>query len=83
MPEIDDIASQTLQTLEELFDEQFCRCNHLLKEHRSWECRALLYNGAIWTGCDCSKPIPRTFEIKLYVPIEFSTNSANNFTNQT
>lgn len=71
------IASTTIESLEDEFSGKFCKCGHLLSEHFSWECRALDFNGTVWVGCDCTKPVPNTFEIKFYVTIEFQTTESD------
>lgn len=74
------IASTTIESIEDEFSGDFCKCGHLLTEHYSWKCNALDFNGTVWVGCDCTKPIPNVFEIKFYVqidiqPVEPDSNS--------
>lgn len=70
MPEIDDIISQTMQSIEDEFSGLFCTCKHLLKEHSVGKCYALDFNGTVWSSCDCTKVKIYQFKVKTNVFIE-------------
>lgn len=70
MLDIDSIASETLQTLEDLISGEFCVCGHLISEHFMGECGGLDFNGTVWSNCRCKNAKVAPFEIKLNVEID-------------
>lgn len=78
MLDIDSIASETIQTLEDLISGLFCVCDHLLDEHFMGQCGGLDFNGTVWSACRCKNARTAPFEIKLNVEI-----TENHHTNKT
>lgn len=77
MSEIDDIASETIQTEEDLISGDFCICGHKISEHFMDKCGGLDFNGTVWSGCSCRQTRVIPFEIKFYVEIDEDRDTNN------
>lgn len=69
-----EIESKEVQSIEDEISGEFCECGHEILEHYvrrltgTTKCYALLYNGAIWSSCNCQKLRERQFSISIMVP---------------
>jgi hypothetical protein len=79
MADIDEIVSQTPQTMEDEISGNFCVCGHLISEHflgtitGTSTCYGLEFNGTIWAGCNCDKILLWEFNIHATIPENSAT----------
>lgn len=72
---IDEIASDEVQTPEDFISGDFCICKHKIsKEHFKGDitgvdkCFGLTFNGTVWEACKCTQIKPIPYNISLMVP---------------
>lgn len=69
-----EIESIEAQTIEDEISGQFCECLHEISEHYigkisgTSKCNALIFNGAVWSSCNCTKLRELQFSIHILVP---------------
>lgn len=73
-----EIESKESQSIEDEISGEFCQCNHEISEHYIGQltgtimCRALIFNGAIYSSCNCV--VLRQKQFKIPVMVEYYAN---------
>jgi hypothetical protein len=68
-------SSLVAETNEDFISGKFCECKHLLKEHSTGKCYALVDNGGVWASCGCVTPKILSFQLKVSIEIKDAETS--------